>query len=176
LGNGAGMFSYLNKNLTAAQIKECLSIANYFAAPYGSAEYLAVNFGAQGTDYTITNSNPLLTQQGSKEVATTYQFLAGPPAAITVTGGFNQVAKDYAAWQGQIVGHAFKPLFYDMNVTEPSQYSSIGKTVDDTIDDVRFGRKPISAYTDAVAAWRKQGGDALRDFYDGIRTKYGTGQ
>ena len=45
LGNGAGMFSYLNAKLTADQIKECLAIANYLAAPYGSAEWLMVNFG-----------------------------------------------------------------------------------------------------------------------------------
>lgn len=176
LGNGAAMFSYLNKKLSAAQIKECLAIANYLAAPYGSAEWLKVNFGDAGVDYTMTNSNPVLTAQGNKEVATTFQFLACPPAATTVQNGFTQVAKDYATWQGTAVAHAVKPLFFDMNITEPSQYSSINKAVNDTIDDVRFGRKPISAYTDAVATWRKQGGDALRTFYDGIRSKYGTGQ
>jgi putative aldouronate transport system substrate-binding protein len=176
LGNGAGMFSYLNKKLSDAQIKECLAIANYLAAPYGSAEWLKVNFGDEGVDYTMTNGNPALTAQGNKEVATTFQFLACPPAATTVTNGFTQVAKDYATWQADAVKHAVKPLFYDMNITEPAQYSSINKAVDDTIDDVRFGRKPVSAYTDAVATWRKQGGDALRTFYDGIRSKYGTGQ
>ncbi|WP_203924394.1 hypothetical protein [Rugosimonospora africana] len=176
LGNGAAMFSYLNKKLSDAQIKECLAIANYFAAPYGSAEWLKVNFGDEGVDYTMVDGNPVLTSAGNKEVATTYQFLACPPAATTVSNGFTQVAKDYATWQGQAVARAVKPLFYDMNIAEPSQYSSINKPVDDTIDDVRFGRKPISAFTDAVATWRKQGGDALRTFYDGIRDKYGTGQ
>ncbi len=42
------MFSYLNKKLSAARIKECLAIANFLAAPYGSAEWLLVNFGADG--------------------------------------------------------------------------------------------------------------------------------
>jgi putative aldouronate transport system substrate-binding protein len=63
-----------------------------------------------------------------------------------------------------------------MNITEPSQYSSIGQQVEDTITDVKFGRKPISAYTDAVKTWQSQGGNALREFYDGIRSQYGTGQ
>ncbi|GAA5197532.1 extracellular solute-binding protein [Rugosimonospora acidiphila] len=176
LGNGAAMFSYLNKKLSAAQIKECLAIANYLAAPYGSAEWLKVNFGDEGVDYTMKDGNPVLNAQGNKEVATTFQFLACPPAATVPKNGFTQVAKDYAAWQGDAVKHAVKPLFFDMNIAEPSQYSAINKPVDDTIDDVRFGRKPISAFTDAVDTWRKQGGDALRTFYDGIRSKYGTGQ
>lgn len=42
--------------------------------------------------------------------------------------------------------------------------------------DVRNGRKPIGAFTEAVAARRKQGGDELRKFYEGIRDKHGTGQ
>jgi putative aldouronate transport system substrate-binding protein len=41
---------------------------------------------------------------------------------------------------------------------------------------VRFGRKPISAFQDAVKTWQSQGGNALRAFYEDIRTKNGTGQ
>lgn len=176
LNPGAGMFSYLNKRLSDKQIRECLAIANYLAAPYGSVEWLTVNFGTPGAQYTMVEGNPVLTELGSKEVATTFQFLACPPAATTVMSGFPQVARDYAAWQAEAVQHAYKPLFYGMNITEPPQYASIGQAVKDTMADVRLGRKPVSAYTDAVAAWRKQGGDALRTFYDGIRDKYGTGQ
>jgi ABC-type glycerol-3-phosphate transport system substrate-binding protein len=176
LGNGASMFSYLNKKLSADQIKECLAIANYLAAPYGSAEWLLVNYGIEGQEFTMTGGNPSLTDKGSKEVATTFQFLACPPSPTTVSNGFSQVAKDYCAWQGDMVKLAVKPAFYGMNVTEPSQYSSIGQAVTDAMADVKVGRKPISAYTDAVKTWQDQGGNALRDFYQGIREKYGTGQ
>jgi ABC-type glycerol-3-phosphate transport system substrate-binding protein len=176
LANSAAMFSYLNKKLSADRIKECLAIANYLAAPYGSAEWLLVNFGVEGQEYTMTGGSPALTDKGSKEVATTFQFLATPPSPNTVSNGFAQVTKDYCAWQGEIVKSAVKPLFYGMNVSEPSQYSSIGQPVLDAIADVKVGRKPISAFTDAVKAWQSQGGNALRDFYQGIREKYGTGQ
>ena len=67
-------------------------------------------------------------------------------------------------------------MFFAMNVTEPPQYASIGQQVDDTMKDVRFGRKPIQAFTDAVESWRKQGGDEMRTFYEGIRENNGTGQ
>jgi len=176
LGSGASLFSYLNKKLSDAQIKECLAIANYLAAPYGSAEWLTVNYGNPNVDYAMSEGNPVLNELGNKEVATTFQFLATPPAVTTVSSGYVQVAKDYCAWQSEAVTHAVKPLFYGMNITEPSQYSSIGQQVEDTITDVKFGRKPISAYTDAVKTWQAQGGNALRTFYDGIRSQYGTGQ
>jgi ABC-type glycerol-3-phosphate transport system substrate-binding protein len=176
LGTGSGWFSYLNKKLSDKQIQECLAIANYLAAPYGSKEYLLVNFGVEGTDYALTNGNPVLNDRGGKEVATTYQFLVSPPAVTLVKSGFTQVTKDYAAWQADAVKHAVKPLFYGMNVAEPPQYASIGQPVEDMLKDVRFGRKPVDAFKSAVDTWRRQGGDKLRAFYEDIRTKYGTGQ
>jgi ABC-type glycerol-3-phosphate transport system substrate-binding protein len=173
---GAGMFGYLNGALKPDQIKECLAIANYLAAPYGSAEWLVVNFGAEGDTFTMKEGNPVLTEKGGKEVATTFQFLVTPPTPTTVLGGFVDVARDYGAWQADMVKYAMKPPFFAMNVTEPSQYSSIGQAVKDTIADVKFGRKPISAFQDAVKTWKSQGGDALRAFYEDIRQKFGTGQ
>ena len=176
LATGSGWFSYLNKKLTGAQVQECLAIANYLAAPYGSKEFLLVNFGSEGVDYTMTGGNPVLNATGQKEVALGYQFLVSPPKVTLVKNGFTQVVKDYAAWQADAVKHAVKPLFYGMNVSEPAQYASIKQQVEDTLKDVRFGRKPIDAFKSAVDTWRKQGGDQLRAFYEDIRNKYGTGQ
>ena len=172
----AGMYSFLNAKLSADQIKECLSLANYLAAPYGSAEWLTVNYGSAGVDYNITGGNPVLTEKGSKEVATTYQFLVTPLTPTTVKGGDVQGTKDYAAWQGDMVKYAAKPAFYGMNITEPAQYAKLNQPMEDVIKDVRYGRKPISAFTDAVKTWQAQGGNELRKFYEDIRQKYGTGQ
>jgi ABC-type glycerol-3-phosphate transport system substrate-binding protein len=176
LSPGAGWFSYLNRKLSDKQLHECLAIANYLAAPYGSSEYLLVNFGVEGGDYTMTGGNPVFNDRGQKEVATSYQFLVSPPAVTLVKSGFTQVVRDYAAWQADAVQHAVRPLFYGMNIAEPSQYASIGQQVEDTILDVKAGRKPIDAFKSAVDTWRRQGGEKLRAFYEDIRNKYGTGQ
>jgi putative aldouronate transport system substrate-binding protein len=109
-------------------------------------------------------------------VATTYQFLASPPQVVQSQGGYDDVAKDYAAWQADAVKHAVKPLFYSMNVTEPAQYASIGQPVEDIMKDVRAGRKTMADFDEAVKTWKAQGGTALAAFYEDIRTKFGTGQ
>jgi ABC-type glycerol-3-phosphate transport system substrate-binding protein len=176
LSPGAGWFGYLNRKLSHQQIQEVLAIADYLAAPYGSKEYLLVNFGVEGIDHTMTNGNALLTGRGQKEVAATAQFLASPPSVTLVKNGFTQVVKDYAAWQAEAVKYAVKPMFYGMNIAEPPQYASIGQQVEDTMKDVRFGREPIDAFRSAVDTWRKRGGDQLRAFYEDIRARYGTGQ
>jgi putative aldouronate transport system substrate-binding protein len=172
---GAGMFAYLNKKLSEDKVKECLAIANYLAAPYGSQEWLVVNFGTAGETYKMDSGNPVLTEKGGKEVATSFQFLVTPPTPTTVQSGFVQVAKDYGAWQADMVKYAVKPTFFAMNITEPAQYASIGQPVKDTLTDVRFGRKTIADYQEAVKTWRSTGGDKLRDFYQGIKDTYGTG-
>jgi ABC-type glycerol-3-phosphate transport system substrate-binding protein len=176
LSTGAGWFSYLSRRLSDAQVRELLGIANYLAAPYGSKEFLLVNFGAEGVDYAMSGGNPLLNAKGQKEVALSYQFLVSPPQTTLVKNGFTQVVKDFAAWQADAVQHAVKYLFYGMNIAEPAQYASIGQQVEDTIKDVKVGRKPVDAFQASVDTWRKQGGDQLRAFYEDIRTKYGTGQ
>jgi len=124
----------------------------------------------------MKDGNPVLTEKGGKEVATTFQFLVTPPTPTTVQSGFVDVARDYGAWQADMVKYAAKPMFFAMNITEPSQYSSIGQAVRDTMTDVKWGRKPVSAFQEAVKTWKSQGGDALRAFYEDIRQKFGTGQ
>ncbi|ACU73543.1 extracellular solute-binding protein family 1 [Catenulispora acidiphila DSM 44928] len=171
---GAGMFSYLNKKLSDAQVKELLRIANYLAAPFGSAEYLVSRYGKEGVDYTMTSGAPILTDQGNKDVTDTLDQLANCQS-VTFNAGYNQITKDYAAWQGDMVQHAYKPLFYAMNISEPAQTAKASTALEAVITDVRMGRKSVADFQSALSTWQNAGGNQLRDFYDGIAKQYGTG-
>jgi putative aldouronate transport system substrate-binding protein len=171
---GAGMASYLNKKLSDDKVKELLRIANYLAAPFGSAEYLVGRYGKESVDYTMTNGAPILTDQGNKDVTDIFDQLANCQA-ITFNAGYNQITKDYAAWQGDMVQHAFKPLFYAMNISEPAQTAKASTALEAVITDVRMGRKGVSDYQAALSTWQSAGGNQLRDFYEGIAKQYGTG-
>lgn len=171
---GAGMFSYLNKNLTDAQIKELLRIANFLAAPYGSQEYLVARYGQEGTDYTMTSDGPTLTSEGNKVVTDTFDQLANCQAVI-YNSGYNQITQDYAAWQADAVKHAYKPLFYAMNITEPASTSKATTALESVITDVRLGRKTVTDYQNALTTWKNQAGNTLRSFYENVAKQYGTG-
>jgi putative aldouronate transport system substrate-binding protein len=179
LGYGAGLFSYLSKGLTKSQIEECLRIANYLAAPYGSYEYTLVNFGVQGRDWTPSAHGPIYTTQGTKEAnEDTFQFLATGPSVTSVQNGFTSVARDYALWQQSAAKYKYRPLFYDMNVSIPSNLNSAlasfstGPLYDMTNNVVR-GRNTIADFQSTVKSWQRNGGNALRTFFEGIRSKYG---
>jgi putative aldouronate transport system substrate-binding protein len=179
LGYGAGLFSYLSKGLTKSQIEECLRIANYLAAPYGSYEYTLINFGVQGKDWTPSANGPIYTTLGTKEAnEDTFQFLATGPSVTSVQSGYTDVARAYALWQQQAAKYKYKPLFYDMNISVPSNLSAAmasfatGPLYDMTNNVVR-GRNTVADFKSTVKEWQRNGGNALRTYFEGIRAKYG---
>ncbi|HTI26714.1 MAG TPA: hypothetical protein VL652_37360, partial [Kutzneria sp.] len=173
----ARALSYLNANLKPAQIEELLSVANYLAAPYGTAEYTMANFGVEGTHYTRQNGVPTATDEGKKDVqATTYPFLAGPPSVISNPGA-DVVTKDYTAWQAANVKTLAKPVFWSMNISMPqwAATADAAQAVEDTVKDCYHGKKKVSDVQAAIASWKSNGGDRLTQWMtDNVLNKYGT--
>jgi putative aldouronate transport system substrate-binding protein len=179
VGNSTRLLSYLNVNLKPEQIEELLAVANYLAAPYGSAEYTMVNFGVEGVHHTRQNGVPTATDDGKKFVqAQTYPFLASPSQVISNPGA-DVVTKDNAAWAAANVKAAYKPVFWGMNISMPQAQATAdaAQPVEDTIKDCYHGKKKVSDVRDAIASWKSSGGDRLAGWMtDNVLTKYGTGQ
>jgi putative aldouronate transport system substrate-binding protein len=169
--------SYLNKKLSPDQIQECLAIADYLAAPFGSAEYTLLNYGVQDVDYRMESSGPTYTDQGKKEAnQSTYQFLATPEMVVS-NPGYDQLTRDLCDWYATAGRCAYKPLFWNMNIAVPARYATAdaAQVVEDTIKDVCHGRKSVSDFKDTVATWKKSGGDALTAWYQSdVVDKLGT--
>jgi putative aldouronate transport system substrate-binding protein len=179
VNGGSSIISYLNKNLKPDQIKECLAIADFLAAPFGSKEYTLVKYGAVGADYTMENGVPTYTATGKKEAsADTYDFLAFGPQ-VQFNAGQNPVTQAYCAWSAGAVKYAYKPMFSGMNLTVPSQYSvaNSAQQLNDTIKAVTYGQKTVADYQSVLSSWKSNGGDALVAWADAnIYQKQGSGQ
>ncbi|MCU7827214.1 ABC transporter substrate-binding protein [Kitasatospora sp. DSM 101779] len=179
MGASSSMISYLNADLKPAQIEELLAVANYLAAPYGTAEYTLVNFGVEGVHHTRVNGVPTFTDEGKKDVqATAFPFLAASASVISNPGG-DQVTKDYAAWSAANVKHLTKPPFWGMNFSMPQAIASAqaAQSVNDTLKDCYHGKKKVSDVQDAIAGWRNGPGQRLKQWMtENVLDKYGTGQ
>ncbi|MFF1478469.1 ABC transporter substrate-binding protein [Streptomyces sp. NPDC058301] len=173
------MVSYLNANLKPAQIEELLAVANYLAAPYGTAEYTLINFGVDGVHHNRVNGVPTFTSEGKKDVQPqTFPFLAAPSAVISNPDG-DIVTKDYAAWQGANVKTLTKPLFWGVNYGMPQAIAAAeaAQSVNDTVKDCYHGKKKVSDVQAAIANWRSGPGERLKQWLtDNVLNKYGTGQ
>ncbi|MGW6935986.1 hypothetical protein ACWGE0_38425 [Lentzea sp. NPDC054927] len=180
MGAGADMMSYLNINLKPEQIEECLAVANYLAAPFGSAEFTMVNFGVEGTHFTMVDGVPTATEAGKKEVqAKTYPFLAAASNVVNNPGA-DIVTRDYTSWQAANVKALVKPVFWNMNISMPQAQATAdaGQQVEDAMKDCYHGKKKVSEVKDAVASWKSSGGgDKLIQWTnDNVLQKHGTGQ
>jgi putative aldouronate transport system substrate-binding protein len=167
LGGSSGYLSYLNKNLSPDQIKECLRIANFLAAPFGSSEYNLLNYGVEGVHYTMGQDGPVRTTEGSNTAADSIYGFFSSPQAVIFNPGFPQVTKDWAAWCADAAKYAYKPMFWNLNITVPDQFSKIAGATElwDATQAVAHGKQPMSFYQDAYATWKKSGGDALGTWY-----------
>ncbi|WP_431930767.1 ABC transporter substrate-binding protein [Nonomuraea jabiensis] len=179
MDNTARVISYLNIKLTPQQIEECLAIANYLAAPYGSVEYTLINYGVEGVHHTMKDGVPVATADGKKFVqATTFPFLAAPAGVISNPGA-DQVTKDFTAWEAANVNALYKPAFWSMNISMPQQISLLNtsQAIDDALISCSRGKKSVAEVQSVIDAWKKTSLDRLKRWMtENVLNKYGTGE
>lgn len=164
-GQPVGTFSFLKKTDDEDRVKEALRIADYCAAQFGTKENFLLTYGEEGTHYKLADDGvPEPTKQGSKEVTTTYAFLA-QPMPFNAEVRFPKYVKDAAEWEARQAEHIEDPLFYGIQIQEPAQFGSLSQPMDDLVSDITHGRKKIDELDAGIKAWRNDGGDELRDFY-----------
>ncbi|MFC9466466.1 extracellular solute-binding protein [Streptomyces coelicoflavus] len=171
--NPASIFAFVNKKASEAVIRDVLAVANVTAAPYGTKEYMATNYGVEGTHYTVKDGVPTKTDQGNIDVMNAYVMVASPAATIAHPD-FPEVAKGQVEWQQRMGAVTRKPSFYGMQITEPARYTNLSNDFEQLEDDIVRGRKKIADMQQAVSDWKSKGGDKLRDWYRKILDENGS--
>ncbi|MEL7977019.1 extracellular solute-binding protein [Isoptericola sp. F-RaC21] len=163
-----GMYSFLKKNEDKAKIEEMLAVADFLAAPFGTQEFQLINNGVEGVHFTLDKDNlPVPTDLAATEVQPTYIFLDSP-AVVQSRVQYPGFVEAYCTWMADAAQYVEEPLFFGMQITEPSQFSGIATPFDDLQKDIVRGRKTMADLDKAIETWKSSGGDELRDFYQGI--------
>ncbi|MET8489235.1 extracellular solute-binding protein [Streptomyces tendae] len=170
--NPASIFAFVNKKASKSVIRDVLALANVTAAPYGTKEYMATNYGVEGTHYTVKDGVPTKTDQGNIDVMNAYVMVASPAATIAHPD-FPEVAKGQVEWQQRTGAVTRKPTFYGMQIVEPARYTNLSNDFEQLEDDIVRGRKKIGDMQQAVSDWKSKGGDKLRDWYRKILDENG---
>ncbi|KAB8161620.1 extracellular solute-binding protein [Streptomyces sp. 3MP-14] len=168
-GNGSSIWTFVNKDLPEDRVREALEIANFCAAPYGTREHLLRTYGVQDVHYTVEGDQRIRTPQGEEEVVPeTYTFIATPGHFIAAPD-VPQLVEDWTGWMRRHMPFVKEAMFFGRQVQEPDQFTNLSDQFEDLEDDVVRGRRSISDLQDAVAEWRRNGGDGLRDWYQRLR-------
>ena len=156
-------------NLTGISLKSAdraealLSFLDYLAAPFGSAEHLFKNYGLDGVHHDVVDGEPVLNDKGKSETQLSLKYLGEGPW-VTYMPGRPDIAQSLYDVQNEAVPTAIpNPSATLFSETESRKGTQIGSTLGDLQSDIIYGRKPVSAWNDAVASWKKNGGDAMRD-------------
>ena len=142
-----------------------LRVLNWFAAPFGTEEYLFRKFGLAGRHYTLKGTDPVLTEAGQSEVCLgefPIQYLSDGGYPVYFPGHPEAVDVAYNNLKSVLPTAILSPTY---GLYSPTQ-STKGKVLDTRLDavtkDIQLGRATVASWTKAVADWRKAGGDAIR--------------
>lgn len=159
------------------RVEELLSIMDYWAAPFGSDEFLFMHFGIEGRHFKFNSDGqpiPVDDQRVLSEL--TMNVLCGPAfqyyPAHPQTG---VTAQKIIATNAPLV--LKDPTVGLVSRTAMRQSSALSQLVTDYTNQIVSGRKPIKAIGELRQQWRKRGGDAIRnEFQESMSRVAGSGK
>lgn len=158
----------MKKTADKERIRQLLRIANWFAAPFGTEEFQFCRFGLPDYHFTVKSGAPTLTEAGTREVGGLPRDFIGSSGSIVIwqPAGMTDVLRATYEYQKKVVPTGVKhPLTGLYSETDSKSRASLLKKIQDLQSDIIQGRKPLSAWDEGVATWRKDGGDAIRNEY-----------
>ncbi|WP_147255547.1 extracellular solute-binding protein [Streptomyces sp. PT12] len=164
-GGATFALTALKKTDDARRVEQLLSLANWLAAPFGTEEHLFRTYGVEGEHFTFENGVPTLTGAGETQTRLPLEYLTdGPP--FLGPGDETRVRAQHAYQERVVPGlvrSAGSGLYSD---TDTTKKGVIQRLMQDTLNQIMRGNKPVSDWDDAVRDWRNQGGDAIRSEYE----------
>jgi putative aldouronate transport system substrate-binding protein len=155
------------KKASPDRIKELLGVLNYVTAPVGTTEALLMQYGVEGQDFTRDpNGNPVPTQQGLTDTIVPWKNIGGPPDYLFSSNSPDFVPYTYQAQKEHFAQTLPNPIAGLYSPTDSSKGITLKNAFTDKLNDILFGRQPVSTLDQAVQEWRANGGDAIRAEYE----------
>lgn len=161
LGSGSVGLTVLKK-AAPDRVKELLGILNYLAAPFGSREQLLVQSGVKDVDYTLdAKGNPVPTTKGQGDVVPWAGLVRRSPVLYDPKS--EDAAKAGSQDEAQALAIGIKsPTIGLYSNTYAQKGAALNRTFADGVNQILYGRAPVSSLEDLRKAWRAGGGDVIR--------------
>jgi putative aldouronate transport system substrate-binding protein len=166
LGTGGSGIVALKK-ASPERIKELLGVLNYLAAPMGSTEQLLLQYGVEGAEFKRdADGNPVPTPQAAQDMLIPWKYVSAPPDFL-----YSPTSGDYVSVAHQAQIDHFAVSLADASVglyspTDGSKGANLKLTMNDALNEIVFGKRPVRVLDDLVRDWRANGGDKIRAEYE----------
>jgi len=170
---GSGQFgvAYMKQQSSPDRIKMLLHIANFFAAPFGSTEWLLNYYGVKDVDFKYNaNGAPVMTDQGRSELTAVWRYISSPAYALFSPNSSQEFAQvSYDAEQAMIAVMDVDPTLGLYSATAAGQGQLASDTFYSGASDIIQGRRPIGDLDSLITDWRNSVGEKIRgEFQDAI--------
>ncbi len=147
------------------RVKELLRVLDYFAAPFGSEEWVFMNFGLPDMHHTFTEGEGwILNDNGTKELGDlnrlmygerTQSFFGQPDELRSIVAMMREL---HSRGVENPVANLFSP-------TGVRSAATLDQLNNDRLVGIVTGREPLSALDGWIRDWRSRGGDTIRTEY-----------
>ncbi|MER5752821.1 extracellular solute-binding protein [Streptomyces sp. NPDC002088] len=170
----ANIWSLIRKGASKETVENALAAANFAAAPPNTKERMSVDYGVEGTHYTVKDGVPVKNDLGNSEVINAWVMLAAP-APYFAHPDYPDIARKQVEWEQRMGAFMKKTSTYGMNIVEPTRYANLSSQFEQLEIDYVRGNKKLSDVQAAISTWKSSGGDKLRDWYKKLIDKNGSG-
>lgn len=139
-------------------VETLLAVANWFAAPFGTAEYLFTKYGSEGEQYELAGTDPIPTGKGVLETGIGLQYICDSPMAYYFPGDATVPERQYAVQELMAENLSQNAAYGLFSPTLDEKGGDLTSPVWDAMSQMAQGNRSISELPDVVETWRKDGG------------------
>jgi putative aldouronate transport system substrate-binding protein len=166
---GTQLFGWsMIKKAPEARVKDLLRFFNFLAAPFGSEEYLLINYGVRGHDFNFDDQgNPVLTSRGTANVNSLWTYIVQPPQVYynaTRPREFATMMQD--GDKAMIAVGVADPAASLYAETHAARGSIVNQGFLSAMGDIIAGRRPFSDFDGLVKDWQTSGGNQIRTEFE----------
>jgi len=144
------------------RVQELLRVISALAAPFGTKEYMVAKYGVEGTDYNVANGVITPTESYGVNRLSPLVYV-GAPATVHFGGVAPAEARaEYEQEKQDMDATVAQAHIGLVSETALKKAASLDTVMVDAMTGVIQGRMSQAQWAEAVADWRRKGGDEMR--------------
>jgi putative aldouronate transport system substrate-binding protein len=163
-GNGSSGFIAIPAQVgrDKERVKELLRILDYYAAPFGSEEWVAVRYGIEGVHHTVRPDGTRIGSDLLEKEQGDLTRLGNPPEVL-----YYPETPEHAVTAQNVIKDILALVVVDpteglISPTATAKRAELGQLQTDRLTAIYLGREPLGAFDTYVREWRSRGGDQIR--------------
>jgi putative aldouronate transport system substrate-binding protein len=147
----------------ADRVTTILKIADYLAAPFGTAEYLTSKYGVEGPDYALKDGTIVPTKSGSAGSQLGLKYLVDAPPVNFIPGNADAARTCDRLLRELVPKAQANDAVYLYSRTAADRFAQSQTRFTALENDILQGRKPVSAWGAEADAWWKRYGQQMSE-------------